>query len=139
MFTTTVNKTQTIKYNQIMTLFIVLSLVSVFMAAASFGFKEKYKDYREKLFKQNQVNVPKKWGISRQRNHEVFSVLHWIAILSISFSVVLGVMFNAQSFFIGVLVSLVVSLPLGIMFGKYICRVTVMKKCQKFNIPFEEV
>lgn len=116
---------------------IVLYLIFLFTASSFFGFKEEYKRCHNKLFRQNGFGRPSEWKLSRQKNHDIFNVFKWLTILAILSTFILS---NGSAFpLICMGIASVIILPLGIMYGKYRCKDSVKKQCEKFEIPYTQI
>ena len=116
---------------------IVLELIFLFVASSSFGFKEEYKRHHNKLFRENCFGKPAGWKLSRQKNHDIFNVFKWLTVLAILLTVILS--YGSVFPLICIGISLVTILPLGIMYGKYRCKNSVKKLCERFKIPYTQI
>jgi uncharacterized membrane protein YbaN (DUF454 family) len=111
-----------------------------FAARISFCFKEQYKRYYDNLFQENGFHKPYKWGLSRQKNHDVYVTFKWFTILFTILTILFG-FFNCDilSLIVIVTLPLVIVLPLGEAIGKHLCKTLVKKECKKFQIPFSKI
>ncbi len=115
----------------------ILLWIFAFAARISFCFKQKYKKYYGKLFEDDGVHKPYRWGLSRQENHNIYVTFRLFMVLFSIITVLFGV-FTCDPLYLIVILTLplVIVLPLGETIGKYLCKKSVKKQCRKFKIPF---
>ena len=121
--------------------FVIMEWIFSFLAAFSFEFRTEYKKYHSRLFERGNMFRPSKWGISRQRNKKRYEAFKWATILMLLFSLAYGCILDDALllFALTIIVPLVITIPLGMFFGKRSCAVSVRKECKKFNIQCIEV
>jgi len=121
-------------------LFIVLALIALSSYASGyfFSFKERYKEWYEKLFKENEK--PSQWRFSRQTNHDRYILSQKaqlylvIAFVVISLLCLEYITISFGTYFITFAVAVVVPEILGAYFGKHICNRMVYKECERYKI-----
>jgi len=121
------------------TIAFLLEWIAAFVVSATFKFKEEYKKYHDRIFESNNVTRPLNWGISRQKNHDRFVVFRCLAVILLLLAVAFGSCIDnlVVLFVLTFAIPILLPLPLGASFGKYLCRRAVKKECKKFGINFE--
>ena len=110
-----------------------------FATSISFYFKQEYKRYYCKLFEEYGIHRPYKWGISRQKNHDVYVTFKWLTIIFMIVTISFGFSTcDIMSLIVIIAVPLLI-VPIGEIIGKDLCRISVKKQCKKFNIPFQTI
>ncbi len=125
------------------TFFVIASIlmwIFEFATRISFCFKQEYKKYYSKLFEDGGIHRPYNWGISRQKNHDVYVVFKWFTIIFIIITILFGFsVCDIPSLIAIIAIPLLIVLPVGEIIGKDLCRISVKKQCKKFDIPFQTI
>ena len=121
-------------------LFTVLALIAVSSCISGylFSFKERYKEWYKKLFKDGVK--PVQWSLSRQTNHDRYKLSHFVQLttvvvfLAISMLCVESMTISLWLYFIVLSVTAVVPEILGGYCGNRRCDKKVRQECRKHGI-----
>ena len=126
-------------------LFIILALIALSSYACGhlFSFKERYKEWYEKLFKED--GKPSQWSFSRQTNHNRYILSQRaqlylvVAFVVISLLCLGDITISLGTYFITLAVTVVAPEILGAYFGKHMCNKVVRKECKRYKIDIPEI
>ena len=126
-------------------LFIMLAVIALSSYASGYllSFKEKYKEWHTKLFK-NDVK-PVQWCLSRMINHNRYTFSNWVQLASIAMFLVISLLcledITIPLWLYIVILATTSILPeiIGWYCGKYGCDKRVRKECTKCGVDIPAI
>ncbi|MBQ5945613.1 hypothetical protein IJL65_04480 [bacterium] len=121
-------------------LFIMLAVIAISSYAAGylFSFKERYKEWHEKLFKNDAK--PVQWCLSRMINHNRYTFSNWVQLASVAMFLVISLLcleditIPLWLYFITLAATATLPEMIGWYCGKRGCDKRVRKECTKCGI-----
>lgn len=124
---------------------VCLNCVCAFIFGYRRRFRSRYKDYYDKLFRNDTVR-PYGWvRLSRHRNHKSFvrAIIYVIVILALDALYLYkerGMIFNSNMLkLIGIILCVVASGVLGYFAGRSMCDLLTKKECERFDLEFPDL
>lgn len=131
--------------NKIMITIFIISVTLMwlfgFLARVSYCFKEQYKRFYTELFEKQERVRPHKWRLSRQKNHDIFSIFRFFTFMFAGVALLFGAISYGDIMALIAIFTLplLIVLPLGEAIGIYACNVSVKKECKKFKIQYKKL
>ena len=129
--------------NTLLFILLVFIALSSYACGHLFSFKERYKEWYKKLFKEN--GKPSNWRFSRQTNHDRYT---WseraqrcfvMVFVIVSLLCLRDITISLATYFITLTVAVVAPEILGTYLGKRICNKVVRKECKRYKIDIPEI
>ena len=126
-------------------LFILLALIALSSYACGhlFSFKERYKEWYEKLFKED--GKPSSWRFSRQTNHNRYTLSQRaqrclaIVFVTVSLLSLEDITISLGAYIIIFTMAVAVPEILGSYCGKPVCDKAVRRECERCKISIPEL